>query len=209
MPRGTAIVSAIEDATARLDALQVREEELRRCVADSDRDEPALRRAVTAADRALERETLRGLYEPSIDATERLRIEQGELAALLARRDAAQKELAELPAQRLAVLREVAAAVWDEFSRAKQAALSAGLDVANKVEPYVRRYTEAAERAEKAKADTERIFRNAGAGSARVIDDLRRRSPEPQAEDTPDTRQGLRRAEALRRLFAQDLRWPS
>lgn len=209
MAKTTQVVTAVEDTTRRLSELQTREEQLRTTLRDCDAREPEIKREVTKCDKAIESATFRGLYPAPEAASERLRVAQGELAALFVRRESAAKELAELPKTRLDVLRENLDALWNEYLRARQAQLSLSLDVPTKVEPLVKRYVEAAERAEATKANVERAFKLAGPASARLIDDLRRRNPEPRVENAPDARQATRRAERLRRLFAEDLRFPA
>jgi len=203
------IVSVADDAVARLDALQVRGEILRREVSDCDRDEPRIQADITKAERAARNSTAGGFYAANSDLVDRLHDAEAALADLIARRDEAKAELSTIPEQRVAIVRETAPEAWEQYVRAKDAQLDAGLEVAQKVEPLVEKYAAAAEHAEKAKASLDRLVRPLGLATERVLGDLRRAHPEPALPEDPEMRQALRRASRMRETFDQDLtyRW--
>jgi len=203
------IVTVADDAVARLDALQVRGEVLRREVAGCDRDEPRIQADITKAERAARNSTSGGYYDAAPDLVDRLHDAEAALADLIARRDEAKAELSTIPEQRVAVVKESLPEAWEQYVRAKDAQLDAGLEVAQKVEPLVEKYAAAAEHAEKAKASLDRLVRPLGLATERVLGDLRRAHPEPALPEDPEMRQALRRASRMRAVYGEDLtyRW--
>ena len=203
------IVTVADDAVARLDALQVRGEVLRREIADCDRDEPRIQASITKAERAARNSTAGGFYDANSDLVDRLHDAEAALADLIARRDEAKAELSTIPEQRVAIVRETAPEAWEQYVRAKDAQLDAGLEVAQKVAPLVEKYTVAAEHAEKTKASLDRLLKPLGLATERVLGDFRRVHPEPELPEDPEMRQALRRACRMRIVYAEDLtyRW--
>ena len=209
MMRKIEIVTVADDAVARLDALQVRGEVLRREIADCDRDEPRIQADITKAERAARLSTSSGYYDADSTLVERLRDAEAALADLIARRDEAKAELSTIPEQRVAIVRETAPEAWEQYVRALDARIDAGLEVAQKVAPLVEKYAVAAERCERLKASLDRLLKPLGLATERVLGDLRRADPEPKLPEDPTMRQALRRASRMRAIYAEDLtyRW--
>lgn len=197
--------SAIATANEQLTALQVRQEELSRLVADLDRTEPVVRADLVRAERDVARASVRGLYPVPEDVAQRLRDVQERLASLLTRRDEAKAELATLPAKRLDVVREYLPGAWSEYCEAKKAQQDRGFTLSVKVEGLVPEYNRAAERFETAKAGLDRLGKVLGPHFERVLGDRRRAEPEPADPIGTVEREALRRAAELRRLYRGNL----
>lgn len=203
------VISVADNAVARLDALQVRGEILRREISDCDREEPQIRADIMKAEKAARNSTGGGFYNAAPDLVDRLHDAEAALADLIARRDEARAELSTIPERRVSIVRETAPEAWEQFVRAKDAQVDMGLEVAQKVAPLVERYTAAAEHAEKAKASLDRLVKVLGLATERVLGDLRRAHPEPELPEDPEMRQALRRSSRMRALYGEDLtyRW--
>jgi len=206
IPKPSSIAATIE----RLSALQVRQEQLNRVVADVSLREGDARDEIGRAQRALNSATVSGLYDAPPEITSRLQDAQAQLADLLDRRAEAEEELKSLPALRVGVIRENVAAVWGEYVGAKARYIEAADAVAGKCEKIVAEYDTAAQNYEDVRDGLRRILKPVGVHAERVLGDLRREHPEPMEPTAdPDGRQGLRRAARLRQLYREDLRWPS
>jgi len=193
------IVTVADDAVARLDALQVRGEVLRREVAGCDRDEPRIQADITKAERAARNSTSGGYYDAAPDLVDRLHDAEAALADLIARRDEAKAELSTIPEQRVAVVKESLPEAWEQYVKAADTRIDAGLEVAQKVAPLVERYTVAAERCERLKASLDRLLKPLGLATERVLGDLRQRvRPEPELPEDPEMRQAQRLQKAVK-----------
>ena len=92
---------------------------------------------------------------------------------------------------------------WVEYIDARGAAIKAGLDLVDRTEPLVEKYTLAAECLEATRAGLDRLFAPLGPHAGKVVSGLRRANPEPKPTD-PEDLDTLRIASRLRSLFRKD-----
>jgi len=179
----TDVISTGAWAVEELGKLTAREESARNAIRQVERSEPGLVHEVEQARKAVKREAVDGLREPSPASVAKLDAAERAIDECKRAQTDAEAELEAVKRERIAVIREGAGPAWREYLDARKREDVTVAETLGKVRALVESMGSAIASRVEARAQFERIVRPLGQGSSLILSDLRREAPEPPVDE--------------------------